>query len=35
MDQVVADQVADQGTVSLSIQGRITCTGEGCPVVAQ
>jgi 2',3'-cyclic-nucleotide 2'-phosphodiesterase (5'-nucleotidase family) len=32
MDQVVADYIASAGTISPEIQGRITCTGEGCPV---
>jgi 2',3'-cyclic-nucleotide 2'-phosphodiesterase (5'-nucleotidase family) len=32
MDQVVADAIAQAGTISPSIQGRIVCTGEGCPV---
>jgi len=35
MDQVVADYVSDQGTVSPTIQGRINCTGAGCPTAAQ
>ncbi len=34
MDQVVADFISDQGTVSPSIQGRIECVGATCPVVA-
>jgi 2',3'-cyclic-nucleotide 2'-phosphodiesterase (5'-nucleotidase family) len=36
MDQVLADYISTQGTVSPSIQGRITCTTSGltaCPVV--
>ncbi|MEA2526904.1 MAG: 2,3-cyclic-nucleotide 2-phosphodiesterase / 3-nucleotidase / 5-nucleotidase, partial [Thermomicrobiales bacterium] len=33
MDQVVADFIAKAGTISPSIQGRIVCTGEGCPPV--
>lgn len=34
MDVVTGDYVADQGTISPAIQGRITCEGEGCPTVA-
>jgi 2',3'-cyclic-nucleotide 2'-phosphodiesterase (5'-nucleotidase family)/predicted AlkP superfamily phosphohydrolase/phosphomutase len=33
MDQVVADYIAEQGTISPAIQGRITCTGSTCPTV--
>lgn len=33
MDQVLADYITAQGTISPSIQGRIVCTGTGCPVV--
>ena len=33
MDQVVADYITAQGTISPAIQGRIVCTGVGCPVV--
>ena len=33
MDQVVADYIAAQGTISPAIQGRIVCTGAGCPAV--
>jgi 2',3'-cyclic-nucleotide 2'-phosphodiesterase (5'-nucleotidase family)/predicted AlkP superfamily phosphohydrolase/phosphomutase len=32
LDQVVADAIAKAGTISPSIQGRIVCTGDGCPV---
>lgn len=32
MDQVVADYIASAGSISPSLQGRISCTGEGCPV---
>ncbi|HET8522461.1 MAG TPA: 5'-nucleotidase C-terminal domain-containing protein, partial [Thermomicrobiales bacterium] len=34
LDQLVADYIAFQGTISPEIQGRITCQGEGCPVPA-
>jgi 2',3'-cyclic-nucleotide 2'-phosphodiesterase (5'-nucleotidase family)/predicted AlkP superfamily phosphohydrolase/phosphomutase len=34
MDQVVADYIAANTPVSPAIQGRITCTGAACPVVA-
>jgi hypothetical protein len=34
MDAVTGDHVADQGTISPEIQGRITGEGEGCPTVA-
>lgn len=34
MDQVVADDLTAQGTISPAIQGRITCLGAGCPVPA-
>jgi 2',3'-cyclic-nucleotide 2'-phosphodiesterase (5'-nucleotidase family)/predicted AlkP superfamily phosphohydrolase/phosphomutase len=33
MDQVVADYIAAQGTISPEIEGRINCTGTGCPTV--
>lgn len=33
MDQVLADYITAQGTVNPAIQGRIVCTGAGCPVV--
>ena len=33
MDQVLADYITAQGTVSPAIQGRIVCTGANCPVV--
>jgi 2',3'-cyclic-nucleotide 2'-phosphodiesterase (5'-nucleotidase family)/predicted AlkP superfamily phosphohydrolase/phosphomutase len=33
MDQVVADFIAARGTISPAIQGRINCTGGGCPTV--
>jgi 2',3'-cyclic-nucleotide 2'-phosphodiesterase (5'-nucleotidase family) len=33
MDQVVAEYIAAQGTISPEIEGRITCTGTGCPPV--
>jgi 2',3'-cyclic-nucleotide 2'-phosphodiesterase (5'-nucleotidase family) len=32
MDQVVADYIASTGSISPTLQGRISCTGEGCPV---
>jgi len=32
MDQVVADYIEAQGTISPSIEGRITCVGATCPV---
>jgi 2',3'-cyclic-nucleotide 2'-phosphodiesterase (5'-nucleotidase family) len=42
MDQVVADYIAGSGATQVpgapidpAIQGRITCTGEGCPTPAQ
>jgi 2',3'-cyclic-nucleotide 2'-phosphodiesterase (5'-nucleotidase family)/predicted AlkP superfamily phosphohydrolase/phosphomutase len=31
MDEVVAAYITDAGTISPEIQGRIVCTGEGCP----
>jgi 2',3'-cyclic-nucleotide 2'-phosphodiesterase (5'-nucleotidase family) len=34
MDQVVAAHIEAEGTISPTIQGRITCTGAGCPVPA-
>ncbi len=36
MDQVLADYISDQGTISPAIQGRVSCTTSGatlCPVV--
>lgn len=33
MDQVLADYITAQGIISPAIQGRIACTGSGCPVV--
>jgi hypothetical protein len=33
MDEVVADYVEAQGTIRPRIQGRIVCTGTGCPAV--
>jgi 2',3'-cyclic-nucleotide 2'-phosphodiesterase (5'-nucleotidase family) len=33
MAQVLEDYIAAKGTISPSIQGRIVCTGTGCPVV--
>jgi 2',3'-cyclic-nucleotide 2'-phosphodiesterase (5'-nucleotidase family) len=33
LDQVVADAIAKAGTISPAIQGRIVCTGDGCPAV--
>jgi len=33
LDQVVADYIERIGTISPSIQGRIKCTGTGCPTV--
>ncbi|HLB45730.1 MAG TPA: 5'-nucleotidase C-terminal domain-containing protein [Anaerolineales bacterium] len=33
MDQVVADYIAAHSPISSSVQGRINCTGAGCPVV--
>ncbi len=33
MDQVLADYVAANTPISPAIQGRIVCTGAGCPVV--
>lgn len=35
MDEVLADSIAAAGTVSPTIQGRIVCTGEGCPVATE
>jgi hypothetical protein len=35
MDEVLADSIAAAGTISPSIQGRINCTGEGCPTIIQ
>ncbi len=34
MDQVLADHITVNTPISPSIQGRITCTGSGCPVPA-
>jgi 2',3'-cyclic-nucleotide 2'-phosphodiesterase (5'-nucleotidase family) len=34
MDQVLADFIEAQGTISPSIQGRINCVGATCPVVS-
>jgi 2',3'-cyclic-nucleotide 2'-phosphodiesterase (5'-nucleotidase family)/predicted AlkP superfamily phosphohydrolase/phosphomutase len=31
MDEVVASYLGDAGSVSPAIQGRITCSGDGCP----
>jgi 2',3'-cyclic-nucleotide 2'-phosphodiesterase (5'-nucleotidase family)/predicted AlkP superfamily phosphohydrolase/phosphomutase len=33
MDQVVADYVQAKGSISPAIEGRIACTGAGCPTV--
>jgi 2',3'-cyclic-nucleotide 2'-phosphodiesterase (5'-nucleotidase family) len=33
MDQVVADYITAKGTVSPALQGRIACTGSGCPAL--
>jgi 2',3'-cyclic-nucleotide 2'-phosphodiesterase (5'-nucleotidase family)/predicted AlkP superfamily phosphohydrolase/phosphomutase len=33
LDQLVADYISFHGTINPEIQGRITCTGDGCPVV--
>jgi 2',3'-cyclic-nucleotide 2'-phosphodiesterase (5'-nucleotidase family) len=33
MDQVLADYITAQGTIIPAIQGRIVCTGTGCPAV--
>jgi 2',3'-cyclic-nucleotide 2'-phosphodiesterase (5'-nucleotidase family) len=33
MDQVLADYIAANSPLNPAIQGRITCTGPGCPVV--
>ena len=33
MDQVLADHITANSPVSPAIQGRIVCTGTGCPVV--
>jgi 2',3'-cyclic-nucleotide 2'-phosphodiesterase (5'-nucleotidase family) len=35
LDQVVADYIAAQGTIRPRIQGRIQCTGTGCPAVTE
>jgi 2',3'-cyclic-nucleotide 2'-phosphodiesterase (5'-nucleotidase family) len=32
MDQVVADHLQTKGTISPALQGRIACTGTGCPI---
>jgi hypothetical protein len=31
MDEVTADYITGSSPISPSIQGRITCTGSGCP----
>jgi 2',3'-cyclic-nucleotide 2'-phosphodiesterase (5'-nucleotidase family)/predicted AlkP superfamily phosphohydrolase/phosphomutase len=33
MDQVTADSIQGLGTISPAIQGRIVCTGTGCPTI--
>jgi hypothetical protein len=33
MDQVTADYISANTPISPTIQGRITCTGTGCPTV--
>ncbi len=33
LDQVVANYIQSAGQINPTIQGRITCTGEGCPAV--
>ncbi len=33
MDQVVANHITDNTPISPAIQGRIVCTGAGCPLV--
>jgi 2',3'-cyclic-nucleotide 2'-phosphodiesterase (5'-nucleotidase family) len=33
MDQVLADHIEAAGTISPTIEGRITCVGAACPVV--
>ena len=33
LDEVTADYIEAQGTISPAIQGRIVCTGTGCPTV--
>jgi hypothetical protein len=33
MDQVLADHIEAAGTISPTIEGRITCVGATCPVV--
>ncbi|MGE5827336.1 MAG: 5'-nucleotidase C-terminal domain-containing protein [Micromonosporaceae bacterium] len=33
MDQVAADYIAAHTPISPTVQGRITCTGAGCPIV--
>ena len=35
MDEVVATYISDAGSISPAIQGRIACTGEGCPAPVQ
>ena len=35
LEEVVADSIAAAGSISPSIQGRINCTGEGCPTIIQ
>ena len=32
MDQVLADHITAHSPISPAIQGRIKCTGAGCPV---
>jgi 2',3'-cyclic-nucleotide 2'-phosphodiesterase (5'-nucleotidase family)/predicted AlkP superfamily phosphohydrolase/phosphomutase len=32
LDQLVADYISFHGTISPEIQGRINCTGDGCPL---
>ena len=34
MDQVVADYLQAKATISPTRQGRIACTGTGCPVTS-
>jgi len=34
MDQVVADYITATSPLNPTLQGRITCTGTGCPVIA-
>jgi hypothetical protein len=35
MDEVVATYISDAGSIAPAIQGRINCTGEGCPTPVQ